>query len=474
MAITKIMTIKSCGDGFPGRHLKQAIDYIINPEKTQGLRYVGGVNCLPKDAFVQMKATKHKFGKTDKRQGYHIVISFEEENVEPSVAFDITTRFVEEFLGREYEAVYSVHDDTLHRHGHIIFNSVNYVNGKKFRYEKGDWEKVIQPITNRLCEEYGLSTIDVSLAGVNVTRKMSNWREYQEYNLTWKDYIKRDLDACVLQADSFEEFLDMMLEKGYEIKQNKYLAIRPQGMKRFCRCKSLGEQYTEECLRSRIETESIQTYARSQKPDMPKDEFLRRTKLTGIQKVYYARVCRFRHLEKLPYSKAWQYRDEIRKLNQSHEEYLFLVKHDIHSLVELEAVKENLQSKQSECRKERNQLYREQRKWKSLYELADKMKELSYGESSYQAGDDYFEKEHLAYEKLLQQLQELGYSYEEVEAIRNQYKNKIAGVYEKQNAVKENLSIATRIMNGVTESIPKRDKEQVVNKNMERARQPQR
>ena len=102
------------------------------------------------------------------------------------------------------------------------------------------------------------------------------------------------------------------------------------------------------------------------------------------------------------------------------------------------------------------------------------MKELSYGESSYQAGDDYFEKEHLVYEKLLQQLQEQGYTFEEVEAIRNQYKNKIAGVYEKQNAVKENLSIASRIMNGVTESILERDKEQEVNKKMERAKQPQR
>ncbi len=474
MAITKIMTIKSCGDGFPGRHLKQAIDYIINPEKTQELRYVGGVNCQPQEAFVQMKATKRKFGKMDKRQGYHFVISFEEEDVEPSVAYDITTRFVEEFLGDEYEAVYAVHDDTLHRHGHIIFNSVNYRSGKKFRYEKGDWEKIIQPITNRLCEEYGLATIDVTMDGVAKSRTMSNWKEYQEYHLTWKDYIKRDLDACVLQADSFKEFLDMMMDKGYEIKQNKYLAIRPKGMQRFCRCKSLGENYTEDMLRSRIEKESIKTYANRPKVEAPKDEFLRRTKLTGMQKVYYAKICRIRRLEKLPYSKAWQYRDEIRKLNQSHEQYLFLVKHDIHSIVELEAVRENLQYKYSECQKEKNQLFRERRKWKPLFDIADKMKECEPGENSFLAGDDFFEKEHLQYEALSKQLQEQGYSLAEVEAVRKDYQNKISGIYEKQNAVKGNLSIATGMMDEVTEHVSQRTKEQELSQEEYQDKQPKR
>lgn len=57
--------------------------------------------------------------------------------------------------------VYVVHDNTAHVHSHIVFNSVSFVDGKKYRYEKGDWAKYIQPITNKLCQEYGLSIIDV-------------------------------------------------------------------------------------------------------------------------------------------------------------------------------------------------------------------------------------------------------------------------------------------------------------------------
>ena len=71
----------------------------------------------------------------------------------PDTAFEITRRFVEEYLGKSYEAVYVVHDNTAHVHSHIVFNSVSFVDGKKYRYEKGDWAKYIQPITNNLCQE---------------------------------------------------------------------------------------------------------------------------------------------------------------------------------------------------------------------------------------------------------------------------------------------------------------------------------
>ena len=43
--------------------------------------------------------------------------------------------------------------------GHLVFNSVNMVAGGKYSYKKGDWKSVIQPITNKLCEEYGLSIV---------------------------------------------------------------------------------------------------------------------------------------------------------------------------------------------------------------------------------------------------------------------------------------------------------------------------
>ena len=82
MATSKILHMKDSGTGFHGKHLKSAITYIAAAEKTPNLRLVAGVNCQPEFAFQQMKATKEKFGKVSGRQGYHLIISFVENEVD--------------------------------------------------------------------------------------------------------------------------------------------------------------------------------------------------------------------------------------------------------------------------------------------------------------------------------------------------------------------------------------------------------
>lgn len=99
MAISKILNMKDCRRAFHGKHLKRSLDYVMNPEKTQYGRLVGAINCQAESAFEQMKETKRKFGKVDKRQGYHIILSFKEDEVNPDTAFEITQKFVAEYLG---------------------------------------------------------------------------------------------------------------------------------------------------------------------------------------------------------------------------------------------------------------------------------------------------------------------------------------------------------------------------------------
>lgn len=135
--------MKDSGNSFHARHLKRALDYVMNPEKTQRGRLVGAINCQADMAFEQMMDTKKQFGKTDKRQGYHIILSFKEDEVEPDRAFEITQKFVAEYLGDAYEAVFVVHDNTDHVHSHIVFNSVSFVDGKKYRYENANKESWI-------------------------------------------------------------------------------------------------------------------------------------------------------------------------------------------------------------------------------------------------------------------------------------------------------------------------------------------
>ena len=483
MAVTKILTLGESRKGMKGRHLENAIRYILEPKKTQGGRYVSAVNCQPERAFQQMASTKEGFGKTDKRQGYHIIISFEEERLDPAVAFEIVGKFVDEFLGTGYEAVYAVHDNTAHTHGHIIFNSVNCITGKKYRYEKGDWAKVLQPITNRLCEEYGLSTIDIEAEEKKKHSNFKDWNETQGKQSVRTEMIRRDLDACIMQAGTYEEFLDLLREMGYGIKQGKYLSVCPPGSERFCRCRpnTLGEDYTMEWIRERIGQISGRDVPDSGRkgenserdvPDhaagrmqteteertepatvLPEDEFLRRTKLTGIQKTYYAKVCRIRKLERLPYSQAWKYRDEIRKLEKVQERYLFLIKNDIHDISRLLEVEESLRKKQGEADRERRAVLKEKKRFSEFFEKLDRMQELLPAENSFRNGDGFFAREHGEYTQRLEELQLDGYTVEMLEKIRKRFDDRLAGINEKRKAVRTDLKMAGAMRKEFSETL---------------------
>ena len=451
MAISKILHMKDSGNSFHARHLKRALDYVMNPEKTQGGRLVGAINCQTDMAFEQMMDTKKQFGKTDKRQGYHIILSFKEDEVEPDRAFEITQKFVAEYLGDAYEAVFVVHDNTDHVHSHIVFNSVSFVDGKKYRYEKGDWAKYIQPITNKLCQEYGLSIIDVEDGSKEKQHEnYKDWSEYREGSFVWADMIKRDFDACILQANDFSGFLELLSEKGYEVKQGKYLAVRPQGMTRFRRCKTLGENYSQEAIVERIAKEDLSFY-QSQNEERQAAivkcyvKRYRRAKMSGLQKRYYAKLYRIGKLKKKPYSQVWKYKDDIRKMHKLQEEYLFLVNHDIHSAEELVSVISSLTDKRKEVSAEKSRIYKARERSRELFDIADDMKELEPAEKSFLQGDEFFTDEHLQWETLKQKLLSQGYSLEEVEALRKHYKEEYSKACAKERAVFKELNIGKSI-----------------------------
>ena len=449
MAISKILYMKDCGNHFHGKHLKQSLDYVMNPEKTQNGRLVGGMNCQLDTAFKQMMDTKKDFGKVDKRQGYHLIISFKEGEVSPDTAYEITGRFVKEYLGQQYEAVYCVHDNTDHVHSHIIFNSVSFVDGRKYRYEKGDWERDIQPITNRLCEEYGLSTIDI---GGDKEEERDHYKEHNDYRdgrFVWSKMIARDLDACILQAGSFEEFVELLSEKGYEVKQGKHLAVKPPGMGRYRRCHTLGEDYTEERIRQRIDEEDLSFYQSNKvfQPEIVKCYVRRykRAKLTGLQKRYYAKLYRVGKLKKHPYSQVWKYKDDIKKMEKLQQQYLFLVRHDVHSVEELALTVANLTDKRKEASSDKSRVYRARQRCKSLFDIAGQLDMLECAEKCFQNGDNFFIEEHRQWMELTKKLSEEGYSYEEIKKLRAYYKEQIAYVSNREWASAKELNLAKAI-----------------------------
>ncbi len=484
MAISKILHMKDCGGHFHGKHLKSSLEYILKPEKTQDGRLVGAINCQVDTAFEQMKETKRLFGKIDKRQGYHLILSFKENEVDPDTAMEITQKFVQEYLGKEYEAVYAVHDNTEHVHSHIVFNSVSFVSGKKYRYEKGDWARDIQPITNRLCEEYGLSIIDIEEGkGERANENYKDWSEYREGKFVWADMIKRDLDSCIIQANSFDDFVDLLKEKGYETKQGKHLAVKPPGMTRFKRCKSLGENYSEEQIWERIKKEDLEFYQAQKelaKPQIVKCYIkrYRRARMSGLQKRYYARLYRTGQLKKKPYSQVWKYKNDIRKMHKLQQQYLFLARHDIHNVVDLEATIENLTDKKKDSSFEKSKVYRARQRCVNLFSILDELEVLKPAEESFQKGDDFFIDEHNQWTLLSEQLLSEGYTLEEVEKLGSFYKEQIASTIAKEKAVFRELNLGKSIWKDLISDNTEKTKQEEISKEKEidkdRKEQPKR
>lgn len=252
MAITKLNYI-GMPKGGGAAHLKNAIAYIMNPDKTEDAMWVGGnAGNTPGEVYQTMLDTKREWGKEGGRQGYHFVISFPPGETTAEQAYAVIRDFCEGYLGENYDHVFAIHTDQAHIHGHIIFNSVNRMSGYKYRYEKGDWETYIQPVTDRICEKYGLPPLTYEKEG---RRKRKSYAEHfaeKEGRPTETKIIHADIDHCIKCAASWEDFVEQMQLCGYEIRQKKYVTYKAPGYGNGRRDYRLGPGYTKEDIIERM------------------------------------------------------------------------------------------------------------------------------------------------------------------------------------------------------------------------------
>ena len=378
MAITKVMHMKASKNRQIDVHLKQAITYILKPEKLGDANLVGGINCLPEKAYEMMKATKKMFQKTGGRQGYHLVISLKPGEGTPEQMYDIAMRFAEELLHNEYEAVVAVHTDREHLHAHIVLNSVNMVNGHKFQYHNGDWKAIIQPITNRLCKEYGL---DIMPAEYSKDPKNMSRPEWEREN-SYTTLIKDDVNYCALLAEDERHFIYLLSRLGYDVKEGKHIAVKAPGMKRFKRIDTISEDFSRENINALIRYGD--SSAARPKVYTFNPIYVKRAKLSKFQKKYYSRLYRLRLIEKKRFHyKSAHYYEAIKQMHLLQEEYLMIVNHDVHSLPDLIDLSNKLQNDLQDVETEQKQLYSERGIGKRKCKNADDFQMFRDTESEY-------------------------------------------------------------------------------------------
>lgn len=216
--------VKFVSSGCP---MNNIFRYVMREEATEQ-RLIDGINCSPDTALEEFRYVKQKYGKEDGRTYYHIVQSFStEDDITPETAYEIGMKFAEYFPG--FQIVVATHRNTNHVHNHLIMNSVNYENGKKFHQSRDELLQV-KAYSNELCQEYGLS----------VTEEKCRY----DYDPLWKKRLVQMALYAMSQTYTKEAFIKYMEMHGYKVKWEdrlKYITFTtPDG--HVCRDKNLFDE----------------------------------------------------------------------------------------------------------------------------------------------------------------------------------------------------------------------------------------
>lgn len=249
MATSKIKTIKST--------LRKAIDYITNPMKTEEGTLVYSHGCSVETADREMELTARQGTGRGDRIAYHLIQSFApDDDITPEKALELGIEFARKVTGGKYEFVIATHVDKDHIHNHIIFNAVDYVNHRKYHSDQKDKYR-IRDINDEICSANQLSV----LPKYDAKRKTKYKDIHKKENASWKNKNKAAIDRAIRSAETFDDFIFCLEMEGYEIKRGKHIKFCAPGQEKGTRGYIIGDNYTEEAIRRRIENKEAETEA---------------------------------------------------------------------------------------------------------------------------------------------------------------------------------------------------------------------
>lgn len=368
MAYDKIIPVRA--------RLDHCAEYVLNPEKTSlpdgGPRLATAINCQLDTAYRDMMDTKRRWGKSSGVQGYHIIHSYTPGEVTPMEAHEMGVELAQRLLGDKYEAIVSTHLDHDHLHCHILFNSVGFMDGAKFRNTFQDYYRDIRGISNEVSRAHGVSVIEPEAKGEHY----AEWSAGQSGKATVRGLVRQDMDAAINSAFTYQTFWEQLAKLGYTIKRGpnvKHTAVRPPGGARFIRLASLGDGYTEDAIKERLAgVRSGISTAQSPPPKPPKRYTVKRgplprrprQKLKGFRALYvhYLYLLGIRRPSPKRPPLPFSVRKEVIRLNRYAAQFRFLQANRVDNAAQLAMLGDALQAEIDALTDQRKDLYRRKRR----------------------------------------------------------------------------------------------------------------
>ena len=255
MAISNILPRKTMRNRTPVQSMSARLDYDQKTEKTRGGELVSSYMCSPETAAQEFETSRqlyhHLTGRNQPKSRdvlmYRIIQSFKPGEVTPEQAHEIACELAMRFTEGQYQFVVATHTDKAHIHSHIEFNSVNLDCDRKFHVHQSG--RALQRLNDEICREYSLSVTE---------KKERNGKAHGEaaaikYGVSFKEQLRQTIDRLLPDCRDYEDFLAKMRAEGYEIKEGTNLSFRAPGQERFTRSYRLGDNYTLDALKWRLE-----------------------------------------------------------------------------------------------------------------------------------------------------------------------------------------------------------------------------
>lgn len=348
------------------RGLIDVLEYAAADDKTEQRHFVSGVNCNVEIARQQMILTKKQWDKEGGIVAYHGYQSFMPGEVTPEAAHRIGVAMAEKLWGDRFEVIVATHLNTKCVHNHFVINSVSFKDGYRY-YDNKKSYTLMRRTSDELCRANALSIVT---APKRRGKHYAEWKAEHEGRPTWHSAIREDVDQAVMMSMSFQAFIRSLKEKGYEVVTGgKYMKVRPQGKERFVRLRSLGDNYTEEAIKSRILRQRMPV-----RPPKPEPPTVRRVKVRGDFKLYRVtwkglRALYFHYLYKLrgaqrqPTGQApFLLREDLRLMDAITEQAKFLNRHGIDNDVQLAGFRADTERQIAALTAERKALSNEKRR----------------------------------------------------------------------------------------------------------------
>ena len=439
MAITKILARNS--------GLKQAIEYVLNGDKTQEQVLTAHLNCDPGFEYQQMMDTKRELGKLDGRQCYHIIQSFVPGEITPELALQIATEFATEYLAG-YQVVIGTHTDRHHIHSHILFNSVNDATGEKYHCSKSEYFQQIRAVSDRLCQEHGLSVI---MQG-DGQKSMSyiEWLRQSKGQPTYRAMLEADLKSSIEDANSIGDFFRLMERKGYEIKHGNRLGFRLRGQAHFMYPERKNPQYSEDGIRAAIDGNMDAIFMGKQLAVVhrePYKPYKKHPKYTGFLALYYHYLYILNKMEKQQYPPRviGKMRQEVMRFEQLRAQFRFLNEHGISTEADMTAFVEKAETKIKVLTKQRTILNVQKKKHQPLFQALTDEEALSPAKRLYDQGHSGMEAAAQQYMDAVKLLDNCGESREALSQQQAELYTKLANLNRELRQVRKQIKMCEEI-----------------------------